>query len=228
MRSFHLTVAALLTSLLALTACDEPQTTSTRSYDVPGAVTVVAVNSHGGAIAVTAGAGDTVRVTETVRHTGPAPVPGHRLDGAQLTFTSGCQGHGGGCGVDYRLEVPATVSLVLDSVGGVITVGGLSGGLDLASGGGAVDASGISSPALTARTAGGASRLEFATPPGIVSVDSAGGDVHARLPAQGYAVDARTEGGGTTIGVAVDPASPHRVDVRTGGGDVVLTAYPGR
>jgi hypothetical protein len=223
MRSTRLTVlAGLAATLLPLTACDEPQKTETRSYDLTGAVTAVAINSHGGTITVTAGSGGAVRVTETLRHTGARPVPEHRLDAAQLTFASGCQGHPGSCGVDYRIEVPATVSATLDSAGGTITVDGLSGVLDLSSGGGAVDATGISPSAFTARTGGGASHLRFAAPPGAVRVDSAGGDVTIRLPQQRYAVDAHTDGGDTTIEVAVDPASAHRIDVRAGGGKILV------
>jgi hypothetical protein len=229
MRSTRFTVlTCLAATLLPLAACDESPRTETRSYDLTGAVTAVAISSYGGRITVTAGSGDAVHVTETLRHTGTEPVPEHRLDATQLTFTSGCQGHRGSCGVDYRIEVPATVHATLDSAGGTITVDGLSGRLDLSSGGGTVEATGISPPALTARTGGGSSHLKFAAPPGAVRVDSSGGDVTIRLPQrQRYAVDAHAGGGDTTIEVAVDPAAPHTIEVRAGGGDVLLTSVTG-
>jgi hypothetical protein len=218
------TVPALLTAmLLPVTGCDDPKQTDTMSYDLSSSVTAVSVHSFGGRITVTAGAGDTVHVTETPRWTGARPTPGHRIDASRLTFTSGCQGHRGDCGVDYRIEVPAGVSATLDSAGGAISVDGLAGRLDLSSGGGAINTNRIASGHVTARTGGGSSVLDFAVPPAVVSADSAGGDVTVRLPGQPYAVDARSDGGDTRIEVGADPAAPHRIEVRADGGDILLT-----
>ncbi|GIE85414.1 hypothetical protein [Actinoplanes regularis] len=223
MNPVRFTIPALLTAmLLPLTACEDQKRTETRSYDLSSAVTAMAVHSFGGRITVTAAAGGTIHVTETLRYTGARPAPEYRLDAGQLTFTSGCQGHQGDCGVDYRIEVPAGVHTTMDSAGGAIAVDGLAGRLDLSSGGGTIDATRIASASLTARTGGGASVLDFAVPPGAVRTDSAGGDVTVRLPAERYAVDARSDGGDTRIEVTVDPAASHRIDVRAGGGDILV------
>ncbi len=223
MSSVRFTVPALLAAtLLPVAACDDQMRTEAMSYDLSSAVTAIAVHSLGGRITVTAGTGDTVRVTETLRYTGARPTPEHRLDAAQLTFTSGCQGHQGSCGVDYRIEVPSGVNATMDSAGGAITVDGLAGSLDLSTGGGALDATRIASTNLTARTAGGAAILDFVVPPGALRTDSAGGDITVRLPAGRYAVDARSDGGDTRIEVTADPSAPHRIDVRADGGDISL------
>jgi hypothetical protein len=225
MNPVRFTVPALLAAmLLPVAACDEQINTETMSYDLSSAVTAMAVHSSGGRIIVTAGAGDAVRVTETLRWTGARPAsPEHRLDATQLTFTSGCQGHPGTCGVDYRLEVPAGVDATMDSAGGAISVEGLAGSLDLSSGGGAINGSRIAAKSVIARTAGGPSNLIFAVAPTAVRADSSGGDVTVRLPARSYAVNARSDGGDTRIRVATDPAAEHRIDVEADGGDILLT-----
>ncbi|GAA4975477.1 DUF4097 family beta strand repeat-containing protein [Actinoplanes utahensis] len=211
----------LAATLLATTACDQERMTSTDAYDVTGAVTTAAVDSLGGRITVTAGSGTTVRVTETARYTGARPQPEHRLDGTGLTFTSGCQGLGD-CGVDYEIELPATVRLTLDSGGGDIRIDGVSGRIDLRSGGGSVTANGIAAPEVTARTGGGSYDMAFTAAPGTVRVDTGGGDTTLALPGKSFAVQVDADGGDSTVGVPVDPASPHRIGVNSGGGDVVL------
>ncbi|MFI5912104.1 DUF4097 family beta strand repeat-containing protein [Dactylosporangium sp. NPDC051541] len=219
-----LPVALLPVALLSLAACSEQQQTATRTYDVTGAVGTLAVSSLGGRITVTAGTGDTVHVTETVCYTGPKPAPQHNLAGSDLTFTSGCQGHHGNCGVDYHLEVPAAVQATLDSAGGTISITGLAGELHLTSGGGAVDATAITPATVTARTGGGTVQLTFAKSPDSVQVDSAGGDVTLRLPSDKYNVDAQADGGTTTVNLPTDTAAPHKIDVHSGGGSIVLSA----
>jgi hypothetical protein len=223
------TVPALLTAmLLPVTGCDDPKKTETMSYDLSSAVTAMSVHSFGGRIAVTAGAGDTVHVTETLRWSGARPTPEHRVSASQLTFTSGCQGHQGDCGVEYRIEVPAGVNATLDSAGGTIIVDGLAGRLDLSSGGGAINTTRIASGHVIARTGGGGSVLDFAVPPAEVRADSAGGDITVRLPEQRYAVDARSDGGDTRIEVDADPAASRRIEVRGGGGDILVASAAGR
>jgi hypothetical protein len=124
--------------------------------------------------------------------------------------------------------VPAGVNATLDSAGGTIVVDGLAGRLDLSSGGGAINTTRIASGHVIARTGGGGSVLDFAVPPAEVSADSAGGDITVRLPEQRYAVDARSEGGSTRIEVDADPAASHRIEVRGGGGDILVAAAAGR
>lgn len=223
MRSHRFAVfAAGLTVLFPLAACADRATTETRPYDVTGTVTTASVDSDGGRITVVAG--PSVRVTETLRYTGTRPDPTHTLDGTALTFTAGCPGHRGNCGVDYRIELPAGTTMTLDSGGGRITVEGMAGDVDLSSNGGAVAASALSSPTFTARTGGGASDLEFTATPAAVRVDSAGGDVTIRVPGERYAVDVRADGGETTILVSQDADAAHRIAVDSQGGDVRVSA----
>ncbi|MEW2592663.1 DUF4097 family beta strand repeat-containing protein [Micromonospora aurantiaca] len=101
---------------------------------------------------------------------------------------------------------------------------GLSGELNLTSGGGAVDASGITPATITARTGGGAIQLTFTKPPESVRVDSSGGDVTLRLPRDRYSIDAQGSGGTTTVEIPTDAAAAHRIGVHSGGGDILVTA----
>ncbi|MEU9513267.1 DUF4097 family beta strand repeat-containing protein [Micromonospora sp. NPDC048169] len=224
MRTRITALACLAMALVPLAACDEQQQTETRAYDLTDKVDALAVSSLGGRITVTAGSGGTVHVTETIRYTGAKPVPQHNVVGSDLTFTSGCASHPGSCSVDYHLEVPATFKATLDSAGGTISVTGLSGELNLTSGGGAVDASGITPATITARTGGGAIQLTFTKPPESVRVDSSGGDVTLRLPRDRYSIDAQGSGGTTTVEIPTDAASAHRIGVHSGGGDILVTA----
>ncbi|MEU4419618.1 hypothetical protein AB0F81_03270 [Actinoplanes sp. NPDC024001] len=217
-------LAGLAAAVLPLAACDEPQQSETRSYEVTESVTAAAINSFGGTVTVTAGSGRDVVVFETLRYRGAKPAPEHRLEGTDLTFTSGCQGHRGDCGVDYRIEVPATVNVTVDSGGGAVSLDGLSGRLDVSSGGGAVDAVRVSAPAFTAATGGGAADVAFTAAPATVRIDSGGGDVKVGLPGGSYATDVDAEGGEAAVGVTTDPAAAHRIEVRTGGGNARLTS----
>jgi hypothetical protein len=223
----RIAVAGLAVALVPLAACDDQhQQTETRSYDVPdsaGTVNAVAVNSLGGRITVIAGSGTTIHVTETLRYAGARPEPQHKADGSDLSFTSGCQGHQGSCGVDYRLEVPASPKSTLDSAGGAISLTGMSGELNLTSGGGAIDATGITTPTVTAHTKGGAVTLTFTKSPTTVRVDSGGGDATLRLPRDRYTVDAKGGGGTTTVQVPDAPASGHELSVDSGGGAILIT-----
>ncbi|GAA4594753.1 hypothetical protein BJY16_001423 [Actinoplanes octamycinicus] len=221
MRIRRTVLTGLLLALGPLTACDEHQQTETRSYDLTDRADAVTVSSLGGTIIVTAGTGDTVRVVETLVYAGAKPSPEHRVVGTDLTFTSGCQGHRGTCGVDYRIEVPARFRATLDSDGGAVSVTGLSGELTVSSGGGAVNGSDLGP--VTARTGGGAVQLAFAEAPASVRVESGGGDVTLRLPDDSYRVEAHGGGGTTSIGVPSDAAATHRIGVDSGGGDIVLT-----
>lgn len=215
-----------MAALAPLAACGEfggPEHTETRSYDVTEHVATVRVSSGGGRIDIIAREHDVVRVTETLRYNTDKPTPQHALHGEQLVLTSGCGDLTGNCGVDYRLEVPSAVAARLDSAGGAVTVTALSGALDVDSDGGQVDGARIASTTFTARTGGGAADIQFTAPPDNIGIESGGGDVTIQLPKESYAVDASAAGGNTTINVPVDGASPHKISVRSGGGDVLVT-----
>jgi hypothetical protein len=217
-----LSSAVLLTGCTLLTGChaDEPRHTETRSYEVNDPDAALRVESGGGRIVVVAGTSATVKVTETLRYRGARPEPQHTSDGTELRLTSGC---GDDCGVDYRVEVPAATAVRLDSGGGAVTVTALSGPLDVTSGGGQLD--GMAGSAMfTARTGGGAVEVRFTAPPERVDVTSDGGSVTLRLPTERYAVSASADGGDTAIGVTRDDASPRRITVSSGGGDIRLSA----
>ncbi|WP_316522786.1 DUF4097 family beta strand repeat-containing protein [Kitasatospora brasiliensis] len=208
-----------------LTACGGGKvTTESNSYQVSDAVTALRINSPGGLVEVVAGDGGGVRVTETARYDGDKPSVSHKTaaDGVLVLDASEC-GHGIGhkvCQVGYRVVVPKGLATTVRNTGGDVTVTGLAGALDLASDGGKVLASGLASKSFTAKADGGTVNAAFVETPDRVRIESAGGSVTARLPDAAYAVDATANGGTADVKVKTDPASSHKVTIRSDGGSV--------
>jgi hypothetical protein len=212
-----------------LTGCGGKVTTETHSYQVSDHISTLQVKSPGGTIAVVAGDGSDVRVTETLRYDGDHPTVSHHTDGGALSLEASECGHGIGhkvCQVSYQVTVPKDVAVKLRNTGGDVTVTGLAGALDLTADGGKVRASGLTTRSFTAKADGGTVDAAFTTAPDLVDIDSAGGSVTAQLPDDAYAVDASTDGGSQRVQVRTDPAAPHKVKVRSDGGSVaVLPAH---
>jgi hypothetical protein len=80
---------------------------------------------------------------------------------------------------------------------------------------------------VTVKTAAGATSLEFAEPPALISSTTSMGAVDVRVPGStAYAVDIRTSVGGSSVRVDEDPASAHRIQVRTDVGAVQIEPLP--
>lgn len=219
--------AAAVAAVAALAGCGEaggPKQTETRTYEVTDMVDAIRVNSGGGQIDIVAGGTGSVRVTEVLRYRTRKPAPQHAVRGSELRFTSGCEEVTDNCGVDYRIEVPATVAARAESGGGGIGATALSGPIDVESGGGKVRGSGITSASFVARTGGGAVDVQFTASPDNVGIESGGGDVTLRLSKETYAVSASAGGGRSTIDVPVDGTSRRKITLSSGGGDIAVTA----
>ena len=220
-------VIGVAAAVAALGGCGESgraEHTETRTYEVTDVVDAIRVNSGGGQIDVVAGEGRGVRVTEVLRYRAHKPAPAHTLRGAELRFTSGCETVADDCAVNYRIEVPATVAAHADSGGGAIGATALAGSIDVTSGGGKVHGSGITSASFVARTGGGPVEVQFAASPEKVAVESGGGDVTLRLSNEEYAVSASAFGGRSTIDVPVDNTSRRKINLNSGGGDIIVAA----
>ncbi|MFC4045656.1 hypothetical protein ACFO1B_45215 [Dactylosporangium siamense] len=193
--------------------------TATNTFEVKDDVSVVEVDSAGGAITVKVGAGPTIKVTETSTFKADKPGRKQSVDGGELVLTStGCKS--GDCSIAYTVEIPSTLTVRLDSAGGTIALTGLTGLIDVSTDGGALTGAGLAPPELTARTGGGAVDLAVTQAPDRIDVDSGGGDVKLTLTKDGYAVAAELDGGTQTGTVQSDAASLHKVHVATGGGDL--------
>lgn len=197
-----------------------------RAYEVAG-VTSLRMRTSGHQVELVAGDRPGVRVVETVRYNKRAPGSTHSLrNGALEIRASGC-GTGTGlgfrvCELRYRVEVPRALAISIDSAGGDITAHGLSGPLNLTTSGGQVRADALAAKNIAARTDGGSMHLTLAAVPDLLDLRTTGGGVEVRLPGGDYAVDARSGGGRHSIGVHTASGSPHRIMVRSSGGDVVL------
>ncbi|WP_433208248.1 hypothetical protein ACQP00_42930 [Dactylosporangium sp. CS-047395] len=219
--------------LLALGACstpsqpsntpakDGPEQTATNAFEVKDAVSVVAVESEGGAIAVKAGSGDTIKVTETYKFKSDKPNRKQAIDGGELQLGSaGCPKND--CSISYVVEMPSTLTVRLDSSGGRIDLTGLTGIVDVQTDGGGVNAEGLAPPEFTARTGGGPVDLKVTQAPDRIDIDSGGGNVNLRLTSDGYALDAQLDGGTQSGKIKSDPASVHKVKITTSGGGLTF------
>ncbi|MFE4520343.1 DUF4097 family beta strand repeat-containing protein [Kitasatospora sp. NPDC056783] len=207
-----------------LTACGGGEVTAeSNSYQVGDPVTALRIKSPGGLVEVVAGAEGGVQVTETIRYDGDKPSVSHKTADGLLALDASECGHGLGhkvCQVGYRVVVPKGLAVTVRNSGGDVNVTGLAGALDLTSDGGKVLAGGLTSKSFTAKADGGTVNAAFAEAPDRVRIESAGGSVTARLPDAAYAVDAAADGGKQNVKVRTDPASPHKVSVRSDGGSV--------
>lgn len=232
MKSLPLRVLTPAAVLLALGACggspkpttappakDTPEQTATNSFEVKDDVSVVAVDSQGGAITIRVGNGPTIKVTETQRYKTDKPGRQQSLDGGELNLAStGCPESD--CSISYDIEMPSTLTVRLDSSGGRIALTGLTGIIDVQSDGGALSGDGLAPPELTARTGGGPVDLKITQAPDRVDIDSGGGNVNLRLTQDGYAVTADLGGGKQSGAVQNDGGSVHKLRIDTGGGNL--------
>ncbi|MBM7491493.1 hypothetical protein JOD64_002715 [Micromonospora luteifusca] len=197
-------VLAAVLAATTLAACGQNTTTTTTSHEIASPMTSLQVTSGGGDITLVP-TGGALRIIETATYTGRVPQGTPQVhDGAVTVTTSGCGGQHGACGISYRVEIPAGLTV------------------RLASGGGAIDAQG-NVENLDVRSGGGSATLRLSAPPRQVDVDSAGGQTTMELPAGPYAVTTNTGGGLLTTAIDTDPAAVRRVTVTTGGGDLAIT-----
>jgi hypothetical protein len=218
------TTIGLAATVVALPGCDHtggPVHIETQSYEIGGRVVGLRVSSSGGRIDLVTRAGNATRITETVSYDDDRPVTRHSVQGDQLVVqTSGCPDDSHQCSVSYQIEVPPGLAARLDSAGGDIGLHALTGDLDISSGGGQLRADTLAARKLVVRTGGGSADVRFTAVPDRVDLDTAGGQAVVRLPDGRYAVETDSAGGDNRAAVRLDPASPHRVSIRTGGGDV--------
>jgi len=229
-----LTLAAVAAVALAAGACSTPSSspssakdateqTASNSFEVKEDVSVVEVDSEGGSIKVTVGSGPTIKVTEIQKYRGTKPGRKQTLDGGELILAStGCPAND--CSIAYEVQIPSTLSVRLDSSGGAITLTGLTGLIDVQTDGGELTGGGLAPPELNARTGGGPVDLKVTQAPDRIDIDSGGGNVNLRLPADsgGYALQAELDGGKQTGTVKNDQASVHKLHVATSGGNLTF------
>jgi hypothetical protein len=108
--------------------------------------------------------------------------------------------------------------------GGNLTASDLGGVLKFTTSGGDVNGNGLFSPHVTTGSGGGNVTLVFTQVPDYVKVSSSGGDITIVLPHgnTSYAITHDSGGGDYHPSVPADDASPHKIIVDSGGGNISI------
>jgi DUF4097 and DUF4098 domain-containing protein YvlB len=222
----RLRTAAVLSTVvvLPLAACFAgPTTTDELSYQIDQPVTALVIEARAAGVAITVGDGP-VTVTEEHRYTSGKPATAYRVEGQTLRLTeSGCSDDNVRCEVRYTIRMPKTISADITAQAGEVKVDGLAGNLHVDTQAGAVEGRGLASDEVRVKTEAGAASLTFTKPPAMVHTTTSLGAVDLHLPGTtSYAVDIQTEVGTNNVDVDQDPASQHRITVRTEVGKVEI------
>jgi len=169
----------LLTSAGVSSQPGQPQSASgavTRTMTVSQPVTSLTVQSYGAPVQVTGGPVSHVRVTETIGTDpgGGSPPVAATVSGDSLIVGSPECGSWEDC-VSFEVTVPRDMTVNVASQSGQVAVSGVA-GVNLDSGGGSMNVSGIDGP-VTVTAEGGS--VQLADVAGPVQVDTGGGSLLA-------------------------------------------------
>ncbi|MBV8993838.1 MAG: DUF4097 family beta strand repeat protein [Pseudonocardiales bacterium] len=215
----------LTAAALTITSCGATTgTNSQNTYTVAEPVTSIKIGNPVGYTDIEGTDTTVVAVTEQITYTGNRPHTSHSITDDQLAFNYTCpSGINVNCGVSYMVKVPRRIAVQIDDKVGGVTLIGLAGQLNVTSSTGKIDATGLTSEAVTARASAGTITLAFTAPPTTVSVQTQVGSVTVRLPASTtYAVDAGSQVGSVEVTVQRDSGSTHRVAVHSEVGSVTV------
>jgi DUF4097 and DUF4098 domain-containing protein YvlB len=214
--------------LLSVAACASGSTTTEKvDYQIDEPVTALAIGARAAGVEIKTGNGP-VTVTEEYRYSNGKPATTHQVEGATLRLTeSGCSDDDARCEVHYRIRVPAAMSVEITAQAGAVDVDGLAGSMHVSTEAGAVEGRALTSDEVTVRTQAGATSLEFVEAPALIRTTTSMGAVELRVPrTETYAVDVHTGVGGGSVRVDKDPASAHRIEVRSEVGTVSVEPLP--
>jgi Putative adhesin len=151
--------------------------------------------------------------------TGGGDLNANGLNGTLVVVTEGGNVDGG--------NWTGSGTMRMDTGGGDMSVNGLTGDFQLITEGGNVDASGVIAATSTTQSGGGDVTLDFTKVPQDVSITAEGGNVTVILPTGNTKYDISTpdlSGGNTSYSQSlVDPNSPHKITIDSGGGDVTIS-----
>jgi len=192
-----------------------------QSYQITERIDALVVDAR--AAAVTLEAGDGPVTVDEIYHAGSdRPTTSHRVDGSTLHLTeTGCRDNSVRCDVEFRVRLPAAATADITSQAGAVQVAGLTGNLTVTTQAGAVQGSGLGGDQVRVSTKAGATTLAFTRAPSTVSASTEVGAIEVRVPSgTTYAVDVQSTVGPSDVSVQRDPASPHKIEVRTSVGAV--------
>ncbi|MBB6344561.1 DUF4097 family beta strand repeat-containing protein [Nonomuraea muscovyensis] len=214
----------LLASAALLTGCGlqglaGPTNQDTATYDVTDKVTALRVEPGSGDAVISEYDGRAVHVTETLGWRGTKPEAEHVVEGDTLRLSYTCH-DGPSCHVNYRIQVPKGLTVDVESGSGDVTLRSLSGTVKLSMGSGDVDGNGLTGKRLTADLGSGSMELKYAAAPDDARLETGSGDIMLRVPDGSYAVTTDMGSGDESISVKRDNASPHKMTIKAGSGDV--------
>ncbi|WP_246059754.1 DUF4097 family beta strand repeat-containing protein [Herbidospora galbida] len=222
MRMKSIAAAGLLAgSALVLTACGDldldfgPRSEAVEKYDVTDAVSALRIESGSGDVVVTESARTGIAVTETLHYRGDKPTDGHEVGNGTLTLSYTCED----CSIDYDVQVPKGLNVKVDTGSGEITLRALSGPVDVSTGSGEVDASGLLAKTFRAEAGSGSVEAKFGAAPDSVTIETGSGDGIAWVPGGTYHATLETGSGEQTLEVANDPSAAKKIVIQSGSGD---------
>jgi len=164
--------------------------------------------------------GSTARLTGTVQYSLVHPV--FTVTGTAVNLD--CRIPTGNCGLSATLDVPADTPVDLATGGGNVQASGLQRDVTMDTAGGDVDVNDLISPHVALQTGGGNVTLAFTKVPRYLDIASAGGDVTVLLPhgKASYAIASNDGGGNYSAPVPINEASSHKINVDSGGGNISI------
>ncbi|MGC4951873.1 DUF4097 family beta strand repeat-containing protein [Actinomadura citrea] len=240
MRTLTATAAAAVTAA-ALAGCGNVgvgRHQQDRSYAAPAGTAGLKITTHGGRVEVTASDSPGIRITERLRWSNDKnkPKARHVSEGSTLALSSSCGRNVmgfGTCGVSYRVQVPRSTAVQIDSRDGAIEASGLAGTVRLRSGSGAVRATdlraatvSISADDGSVHVTGRAATADLRSGSGAVTAENLTAD---RLKAR--ASDGRVEVSGRVAvadlgtgsgSITLDGLAADRITVRTDDGGITM------
>lgn len=234
-------LVAVWGALVLLDLMARTEERSVRPLDLRGGA--LSLRTDSGDLEVVAAAGPArLEVRST---TGLFGGPGTRVspgdDGALFVQTNCTGPFSLSCSGSLRVLVPPGTRVTLSTGSGELDVRGTRGGVLASTGSGDIDLTDVAGADVVAETGSGdvtgrgmdARRLRAKTgsgevgvalvrPPEDVVVDTGSGDADLRVPDAGYAFALDTGSGDERVGVRQDPASPRRIRMTTGSGDITV------
>ncbi|WKD32131.1 DUF4097 family beta strand repeat-containing protein [Streptomyces xanthophaeus] len=215
------TALALTLAAPLLTGCGGmigPEHTAEDSLRPTGPVHTIDIASGSGTVKVVPG--DSVDVRRTVRYNGDGP--GGLKEPAEGVLTLGNCSR---CSTDYTVTAPAGTALDVRAGSGDVSITGFTGVVTVQTDSGDIDADGLRGN-TSLKAGSGSVEATFGALVRTIAAEAGSGDVRLVLPDGKYRVDADTGSGGRDVRVRQDDAADHSVRVRTGSGDIVVTAGP--
>lgn len=207
----------------------------------PGPVRSLEVDVEVGRVEVVPGGGEEATITRTRRYLVGAPKTSEGLVAGVLRIAAECDGLiAAGCAVDYRLEVPAGVTVRIRTERGTVSVTDMTGSVDVDAGAGSVrltrtrgpvkvdtsagnvDGVDLAAPFLDATTGAGRIRLSIVEAPGRLGLKTGAGSIDVGLPTTpgGYRVATDTGAGKVDVTVEQNEGGSRAIIASTGAGNI--------